>query len=104
MNAKEKIDCRLLTKSALANELNKILDNYMQIYDEYYSACGGDSAFLKDLVDGLQGISAVLEVYVENGGYINSDYAIKKLNFTKSYVNATIEYFKSKETEDDKNE
>ena len=33
----EKIDCRLLTKRALANELNKILNNYMRVYDEYYS-------------------------------------------------------------------
>ena len=92
----EKIDCRLLTKSALANELNKILNNYMRVYDEYYSTGSRDSAFLKDLVDGIQGISAVLEVYAKNGGHINSDYAIKNLNFTKKYVDETIKYFESK--------
>lgn len=92
----EEIDCRLLTKSALANELNKILNNYMRVYDEYYSTGSRDSAFLKDLVDGIQGISAVLEVYVENDGYINSDYAIKNLNSTKKYVDETIKYFESR--------
>lgn len=89
----EKIDCRLLTKRNLANELNKMLSNYMQVYDEYYSTGSRGSALLKDLVDGIQGISAVLEVYVKNGGHINSEYAIEKLNFTKNYVNETIKYF-----------
>lgn len=98
----EKIDCRTLTASSLANELNKIFDNYMQIYDEYYSTGNRDSAFLKDLVDGIQEISAVLEVYVEHG-HINSDYVIGKLNYAKSYINATIAYFESKgELEDGK--
>ena len=92
----EKIDCRLLTKRVLANELNKRLKNYMRVYEEYYSTGSRDSAFLKDLVDGIQGISAVLEVYVENGGHINSDYAIKNLNSTKKYVDETIKYFESK--------
>ena len=82
----EKIDCRLLTKRDLANELNKILSNYMQVYDEYYSTGSRDSAFLKDLVDGIQGISTVLEVYVENDGYINSDYVLKlSANFTDNF-------------------
>lgn len=99
----ERNDFKKLTESALANELNKIFDNYMQIYDEYYSTGSRDSAFLKDLVDGIQGISAVLEVYAEYG-YINSDYAIEKLNYAKSYINATIAYFESKEeTENVKN-
>lgn len=91
----EEIDFRALTASALASELNKILNNYMKIYDEYYSIRSRDSAFLKDLVDGIQGISAVLEVYTENS-HINSDYAIEKLNYTKSLVNTTIAYFERK--------
>lgn len=91
----EEIDCRLLTKRDLANELNKILNNYMQVYDEYYSTGSRDSAFLKDLVDGIRGISAVLEVYIEYG-HIDSEYAIEKLNFTKNYVDETIKYFESR--------
>ncbi len=88
--------CREMTKNSLSRELNKILNNYMAIYDEYYSTCSRDSAFLKDLVDSLQGISSVLEVYVEQKG-IHPNYAIEKLKWSKSYINATISYFENKE-------
>ena len=86
---------RFMTKTALIDELNKIVCNYMKIYDEYYSKGSRDSLFLKDLVDGIQGISAVLEVYAEDKK-INPNYAVEKLNLTKKYVDTTIEYFKSK--------
>lgn len=87
---------REMTKNSLSRELNKILNYYMVVYDEYYSTGSRDSAFLKDLVDGIQGISAVLEVYVEHKG-INPDYAIEKLKFAQSYINSTIKHFESKE-------
>lgn len=87
---------REMTKNSLSRELNKILNYYMVVYDEYYSTGSRDSAFLKDLVDGIQGISAVLEVYVEHKG-IHPDYAIEKLKFSQSYINSTIKYFESKE-------
>ena len=89
-------EARMLTKNSLERELNKILNNYMKVYDEYYSVHSSDSAFLKDLVDSLIGISAVLEVYVKNKE-IHSDYAIEKLNNSKSYIDAAIEYFKGKD-------
>lgn len=88
--------CREMTKDSLSRELDKILNNYMAVYDEYYSTGSRDSAFLKDLVDGIQGISAVLEVYVRYKG-INSGYAINKLKHSQSYINSTIRYFESKE-------
>ena len=91
----EEIDYRAMTKIALTSELNKMLNNYMKIYDEYYSIGSRDSAFLKDLVDGIKGISAILEVYTKNS-HINSDYAIEKLNYTKSQINTTIAYFERK--------
>jgi len=87
---------REMTKKSLSRELDKILNYYMAVYDEYYSTGSRDSAFIKDLVDGIQGISAILEVYVEHGG-INPNYAMEKLNFTQSYINATLRYFESKE-------
>ena len=87
--------CREMTKRSLKRELDKILKYYMAVYDEYYSTSSRDSAFLKDLVDGIQGISAVLEVYVEHNG-INSNYALEKLKFTDSYIKATIRYFEDK--------
>lgn len=86
---------REMTKRTLQRELDKILNYYMAVYDEYYSTGSRDSAFLKDLVDGIQGISAVLEVYVEHNG-INSNYALEKLKFTESYVKSTINYFENR--------
>ncbi len=87
---------REMTKNSLSRELDKILNYYMSVYDEYYSTGSRDSAFLKDLVDSILGISAVLEVYVEHKG-IHPDYAIEKLKFSQSYINSAIKYFESKE-------
>lgn len=91
------------TQDSLNRELNKIEHYYMKIYDEYYSTGSRDSAFLKDLVDSLIGISAVLEVYVEHKG-IYSDYAIEKLNNSLSYIKSTINYFESKNSKEKSNE
>ena len=87
---------RFMTQKSLHTELSKIEENYMKVYDEYYSTGSRDSAFLKDLVDGIKGISAVLEVYIEHKG-IHSGYAIEKLNNSLSYIKATINYFENKE-------
>lgn len=86
---------REMTQMSLSRELTKIENNYMKIYDEYYSTGSRDSAFLKDLVDGIQGISAVLEVYTEHGK-IHPDYAVEKLKNSISYIKATISYFENK--------
>ena len=74
-------EMRNLTKDHLISELMKLVNNYMVIYDEYYATGSRDSAFLKDLVDSIIGISAVLEVYVEQKG-IHPGYALEKLNFS----------------------
>ena len=91
------------TQNSLNRELNKIEHYYMKIYDEYYSTGSRDSAFLKDLVDSLIGISAVLEVYVEHKG-INSGYAVEKLNNSLSYIKNTINYFENKNSKEENNE
>ena len=90
---------RNITEQHLRNELMKLVNNYMSIYDEYYETGSRDSAFLKDLVDSIIGISAVLEVYVEQKG-IHPGYALEKLNFSKSYIESTIRYFERKLEED----
>lgn len=88
--------CREMTELGLSKELNKIKNNYMKIYDEYYSDNSTrDSAFLKDLVDSLNGISAVLEVYVEHKG-IHPNYALEKLKISKSYIDSAIRYYENK--------
>lgn len=86
---------REMTKMALEKELDKISVNYMKVYDEFYQTLNADSAYLKDLVDSLQGISAVLEVYVRDR-YIHPNYAIEKLENSRSYINSCIDYFSSK--------
>lgn len=89
------IETRELTKRGLINATNMIVNNYMKIYDEYYETGSRDSAFLKDLVDSLIGISAVLDVYTSHKG-ISTDYALEKLRNSRSYINSCIEYFESK--------
>lgn len=89
------MDYRDITKLSLQRELNKILNYYMVIYDEYYSTGSRDSAFLKDLVNSLIGISAVLEVYVEHKE-IHPNYALEKLNLSKSFIDACIRYYEGK--------
>ena len=92
-------DMREITETGLSMELFKIKNNYMKIYDEYYSnRSTRDSAFLKDLVDSLKGISAVLEVYVSHKG-IDPGYAIEKLKNSKSYIEENINYFENKNKE-----
>lgn len=85
---------RNLTRMSLGSELDKVLNNYMKVYDEYYDTCSRPSAHLKDLVDGILGISAVLEVYTRDGK-IYPDYAIEKLNHTLSIINSVKSYFES---------
>ena len=86
--------CRVMTMSNLERELNNLKNNYMTIYDEYYETCSRHSAFLKDLVDSIIGISAVLEVYARDKG-IHPSYALEKLNNSKSYIDSNINFFES---------
>lgn len=79
----------------LIKEANEKVNNYMRIYDECYTTGSRDSAFLKDLANSLMGISTVLEVYVEQKG-IHPNYALEKLNNSRSYIDACIKYFESK--------
>lgn len=93
----EKEFYREMTKESITRECRKIIDNYMSVYDEYYDTNGNskDSAFLKDLVDSIIGISAVLEVYVRDKE-IHPGYALEKLNFSKSYLESVIRYYEEK--------
>lgn len=80
------------TKRSLEKELEKIVTNYMLVFDEYYSSEGSrDSAFLKDLVDALIGISAVLE-----DKEIHPAYALEKLHFSESIIKSCISFYEAK--------
>lgn len=89
------MDTRTLTLQNLDMNLARILDSYMIIWDEYYETHSRDSAFLKDLADAIIGIEAVLEVYARDK-YIHPEYALEKLNFSKSYIESVINYYKNK--------
>ena len=91
---------KILT-NPIINQIKKMGYDGLYIYDEYYSKCTRDSAFLKDLVDSLQGISAVLEVYVSNE-YIHPSYALEKLKYSQRIIDSTIKYFENKEKENGK--
>ena len=83
-------------KRRLEKELEKIVTNYMLVFDEYYSSEGSrDSAFLKDLVDALIGISAVLEVYTRDKK-IHPAYALEKLHFSESIIKSCISFYEAK--------
>lgn len=88
-------EAREFTENHIKNELDKLVDNYMKVYDEYYDTGSRDSAFLKDLVDSIIGISAVLEVYTKHKE-IHPNYALEKLRNSKSYIDSNISYFESK--------
>lgn len=88
-------EAREMTKRNLERELNKVIENYMKIYDEYYETGSRDSAFLKDLADAIIGISACLEVYARDK-YIHPSYALEELESSRSYINSCIDYYENK--------
>ncbi len=88
-------NARQITKINLIHEMNNLVNNYMQIYDEYYETGSRDSAFIKDLTDSIIGISGILEVYARDK-QIFSGYALEKLNWSKSYIEAAIRYFEKR--------
>ena len=90
-----KEDLRNITEDGLIRELMKLADNYMKVYDEYYETGSRDSAFLKDLVDAIQGICAVLEVYTTQSE-IHPSYATEKLKYSLSIIEQVKRYFESK--------
>lgn len=85
---------RTVTRNSLERELDMILINYMKIYDEYYETGSRDSAFLKDLVDSLMGISACLEVYTSYK-HISPYYALEKLKNSRSYIDSAINFYEN---------
>jgi len=89
------LDSRIFTEMGLESELNKIKENYMKIWDEYYDTGSRESAFLKDLADTMLGISAIFEVYTRDKS-IYPGYALEKLNNAKSYIDENIRFFESK--------
>lgn len=83
---------RQMTEASVMSKLINIGECYMKVYDEYYETYSRDSAFLKDLVDCLQGIEAVLDVYTRDKS-IHPSYALEHLKSSKSYIDSAIRYY-----------
>lgn len=89
-------EIREYTRISLSNELFKLENNYMKLYDKYHSEeTDSDCAFIHDLVDSIKGISAILEVYTRDNK-IHPNYALEKLKYSKSIVDSCYGYFKRK--------
>lgn len=90
-------DYRKFTEQSIEITLDRIKNNYMQVYDHYYSNQNTRTdAILKDLVDCLGYLDAVLSIYTEHYK-IYPGYAIEKLTTMKSYINSSIVYFEHEE-------
>lgn len=84
-----------MTMLNLIDSTSTLINGYMYIYDEYYKTGSRDSAFLKDLVDSLIGITAVIDTYATNKE-IHPEYALEKLKSSKSYIDSCIAYYENK--------
>lgn len=82
------------TYISMQNDFHDLIENYLEIIKEYHETGSRDSAFLKDAVDSILGIQAVVEVYVRDKE-IHPEYAIEKLSFTKRYIEGAIDYYES---------
>lgn len=89
-------ELRNMTAHALHLELRNIYENYMTIYDMYYNDSNNrDTVFIKELIDSIAGISAVLDVYSRER-VIHPDYVLEKLKRSKNIIETTINYFERK--------
>ena len=93
-----------LTMTSLTRSLTNIYRCYSIIYDVYHSEnCDRDTVFIHDLVDAIQGIEAVLEVYTRNT-YIHPGYACEKLKYSYNNIKYIYEYFENKLNKENNNE
>ena len=93
-----------LTMESLNRSLVNIYRCYSIIYDMYHSKdCDRDAVFIHDLVDAIQGIEAVLEVYTRDN-YIHPGYACEKLKYSYNNIKYIYEYFENKLKKENENE
>lgn len=82
------------TRIHMEHAFDKLISNYITILEEYHETFSRDSAFLKDAVDSILGIQAVLEVYARDKE-IHPEYVLEKIGFTKQYIDGIINYYES---------
>ena len=85
-----------ITMTSLTRSVTNIYNCYEKIYDMYHSKnCDRDAVFIHDLVDAIQGIEAVLEVYTRDK-YIHPSYACEKLKYSYNNIKYIHDYFENK--------
>jgi len=68
----------------------------MTIYDMYYNDSNNrDTVFIKELIDSIVSISAILEVYARER-VIHPDYVLEKLKRSRNIIDAAMDYFERK--------
>ena len=99
-----KEELKELTMESLTRSLTNIYRCYSIIYDMYHADnVDRDVAFIHDLVDAIQGIEAVLEVYTRDN-YIHPGYACEKLKYSYNNIKYIYEYFENKLNKENENE
>lgn len=89
-------EVRNMTAHSLHLELRNIHASYMAIYDMYYNDSNNrDTVFIKELIDSIVSISAVLEVYSRDR-VIHPDYVLEKLKRSRNIIDASMDYFERK--------
>jgi hypothetical protein len=82
-----------LTMTSLKRSLSEIEASYSIIYDRAYSEKKTrDDVFMKELVDVLLPIEALVYVYARDGE-IHPDYALEKLTLAKNMIATQISYW-----------
>ena len=102
MMSKEEI--KQYSMNSLERSLNKIYEGYSKIYDLYHDEENEperDVYFIHDMVDAIQGIEAVLEVYTRDN-HINPGYACEKLNYSINLLQYIKKYFEEKGDKNDR--
>lgn len=82
------------TEKYLTTTLDRILKNYMEIYDEYYDTLSKETDILKEVADSILGVDAILNVYTRYKG-IHPSFAIEKLNLSINKLEGAKEYYEA---------
>lgn len=95
-------------KELTMESLNRSLVNIYRCYSIIYDMChekdaDRDTVFIKEAVDAIRGIEAVLEVYTRDK-YIHPGYACEKLLWSYNNIKYIHNYFENKLNKENNNE
>lgn len=83
---------RKLAENSLTKALDRILKNYMEIYDKHYDTPSEETDILKDAANSILGVDAILNVYTR-AKEIHPGYAIGRLNYSIYKLECALRYY-----------